>query len=289
MDVVPPCGLEAALLEKMRSESSHQSTSSNFSNPSYSHLCPPPPPLPPVSSLTAGNLLPCAADTPYGPVRSQSEGNDAEQGGDEVRGKEEEIHRLLSEGSNNSEPLSVISEYEKVEKVQIERQRLQSLDSGVGSGEEVSQESLEADSITLTDEGEEEREGGSGKDIQRLFEAVCGTGSVQVCSGYERVEKLQADSTELPVLDSGISLRKDQVSQEDVDESTESSSLLLPPPCASPCSWTSVTPLPMNFSGPGPALPPLPSHLLAHMSSNKSVEPSGDGYMPVRHVLLKKK
>lgn len=283
VDVVAPCGPEAALLEKMRSESSHQSTSSNFSNPSYSRLCPPPPP-PPVSSLTAGNLLPCAADTPYGPVGSQSEGNNAEQGRDEVRGKEEEIHQLLSKGSNSSEPLPVISDYEKVEKVQIERQRLQSLDSGMCSGEEVSQESLEADSITMTDEGEEEREGGTGKDIEKLFGGVCGRGSIQVCSGYERVEKLQADSPELPVLDSGISLSEEQVSQEDVDKSTESTSLLLPPPSALPCSMASFAPLPLNFSGPGlsPALLPVPSHLLALMSTNRSVEPSGDGYMPVR-------
>ncbi|XP_032390392.1 interleukin-21 receptor, partial [Etheostoma spectabile] len=93
VDAVAPYGPEAALLEKIRSEDSHESTSSNFSNPSYSKLCPSPPSPPsppPVSSLTAGNLAPCATDTPYGPIGSQGQGNNAEQDR-EARGKEVEI------------------------------------------------------------------------------------------------------------------------------------------------------------------------------------------------------
>ncbi|XP_031144895.1 uncharacterized protein LOC116042721 isoform X2 [Sander lucioperca] len=306
VDAVAPCGPEAALLEKMRSESSHKSTSSNFSNPSYSQLCPPPPPPPPppVSSLTAGNLAPCATDTPYGPVGSQGEGNNAEQDR-EARGKEVEIRQLLSKGSNNSEPMAVISDYEKAEKLQVECVRLQRLDSGVCSGEEVSQESFEADNINVTDshedgpEREEQMDGGNGKevDFQKLFGGsvdILGKGSIQVCSGYEQVQKLPADSPELWSLDSDIgSGGEEQMSQEesleDIDKSTESTSLLLPPPPSSvlSCSLPSFTPLPLNFSGPGlsPALQPLPSHLLeriALMSTNRSVEPSGDGYMPVR-------
>ncbi|XP_028446389.1 uncharacterized protein LOC114563754 isoform X1 [Perca flavescens] len=304
VDAVAPCGPEAALLEKMRSESSHTSTSSNFTNPSYSQLCPPPPPPPPVSSLTAGNLAPCATDTPYGPVGSQGEGNNAEQDR-EVRGKEVEIRQLLSKGSNNSEPMPVISDYEKAEKLQVECFRLQRLDSGVCSGEEVSQESFEADSINLTDshedgpEGEEQMEGGNGKevDLQKLFGGsvdILGKGSIQVCSGYEQVQKLPADSPELWSLDSDIgSGGEEQMSQEesleDIGKSTESTSLLPSPSPSSVLSYSlpSFTPLPLNFSGPGlsPALQPLPSHLLeriALISIKRSVEPSGDGYMPVR-------
>ncbi|XP_042340772.1 uncharacterized protein LOC121941886 isoform X2 [Plectropomus leopardus] len=303
VDAVEPCGPEVALLEKMRSELNHRSTSSNYSNPSYSRLCPPPPPLPPVSSLTAGDLLPCAADTPYGPVVSQSEGKNAEQDRHEVKGKEVEIHQLLSKGSNNSKPVLVISDYEKVEKVQVERSRLRSLDSGVCSGEEVSQESLEADSINMTDchdegpKGEGETLAGNGKDIdfQKLFRGggdVFGKGIIHVCSGYEQVQQLPADSPELASLDSGISSGgEEQVSQEesveDVDKSTESTSLLPPPFSTSPCSLPCFTQLPLNFCGPGlsPALQSLPSHLLqktAPMPTNRSMEPSGDGYMPVR-------
>ncbi|XP_078130937.1 uncharacterized protein LOC144533455 [Sander vitreus] len=313
VDAVAPCGPEAALLDKMRSGRSHESTSSNFSNPSYSQLCPPPPPPPlpplpppPVSSLTAGNLAPCATDTPYGPVGSQGEGNNAEQDR-EVRGKEVEICQLLSKGSNNSEPMPVISDYEKAEKLQVECVRLQRLDSGVCSGEEVSQESVEVNSINVTDshedgpEREEQKDGGNRKevDFHKVFGGsvnILGKGSIQVCSGYEQVQKLPADSPELWSLDLDIGSGGEQMSQEenlqDIDKSTESTSLLLPPPPSSvlSCSLPSFTPLPLNFSGPGlsPALQPLqplPSHLLeriALMSTNRSVEPSGDGYMPVR-------
>lgn len=299
MDVVAASGPEAALLEKMRSESSYDSTNSSFSNPSYSQFSPPPP----VSSLTVGTLELCGADTRCGPVGSQGEGKNAEQDRDKVRGKEVEILQLLSKGSNISEPMPVNSDYEKVEKPQVERFRLQSLDSGVCSGEEVSQESLEADSINVTDshdegpEGKEEREGRYGKEIdfKKLFGgsgSILGKGSIQVCSDYERVQR--DDSPEFPSLDSGIiSGGEGQMSQEesleDIDKSTESTSLLFPPPPSSalPCSLPSFTPLPLNFSalGSSPALLPLPSHILertAPMSTNRSVEPSGDGYMPVR-------
>ncbi|XP_044042875.1 uncharacterized protein LOC122871607 isoform X2 [Siniperca chuatsi] len=302
VDAVVPFGPEVELLQKIRRERNHESTSSNFFNPSYSQLCPPPP----VSSLTAGNLKPCASDTPYGPVGSQGEGKNAEQDRDEVRGKKEEILQLLGKGNNNSEPMPVISDYEKVEKLQVERLRLQSLDSGMCSGEKVSQESLEADSISVTDshdegpEGKEEREGDNGKeDFQKLFGGsggIFGKGSIQVCSDYEQVQKLQADSPELPSMDSGNSSGgEEQVSQEeglgDLHKSTESTSLLFPPPSppssALPCSLPSFTPLPLNFSGLGlsPAVRPLPSHILeriALISTNRLVEASGDGYMPVR-------
>ncbi|XP_070683826.1 uncharacterized protein [Pempheris klunzingeri] len=299
LDAVTPFGSEASLLEKMRSESRDKLTSSNFSNPIYSQLSPPPP----ISSLTVGNLEPCGAETPYGPVGSQGEGKNVEQDRDEVRGEEVEILQLLSNGSNNSEPMVVISDYEKVEK-QVECFRLQSLDSGVHSGEEVSQESLEEDSITVTDshtEGEEEREGENRKEehFQRLFRGsggIFGKGSIQVCSDYERVQKLEPDSPELPSLDSGIcSEVEEQVSQEesleDVDKSTEFTNLLFPPtsPPSSPISYSlpSSPPSPLNFFGPhlSSSQRPLPSHILekiALMSISMSVESSGDGYLPVR-------
>ncbi|XP_026159543.1 uncharacterized protein LOC113128432 [Mastacembelus armatus] len=297
VDVVAPCKAEVALLEKMRCENSYESTSSSFSNPSYSHLCPPPP----ISSLTAGNLEPCAADTPYGPVGKASEAENTEQDKEEDGRKETEILALLSKCSRNNEPVQMISDYEKVEKSQIERFRLQSLDSGVCSGEEVSEESLETDSISVMhshDEGperkkEEEKEkitNGIEQEFQNLFGGsggIIGKGSIQVCSDYECVQKLQPDSPELPSLDSGVSSGEEQVSLEDVDKATESTRFLFPPPppfCPLPCSMPSFPQLPLKFSGPDPALLPLPSQILARiaLSPSKSVEPSGDGYMPVR-------
>ncbi|XP_062291462.1 uncharacterized protein LOC133995967 [Scomber scombrus] len=301
-DGFAPCRSDVALLEKMKSESSYDSTNSSFSNPSYSHLDP----LPPVPSLTAGNLEPCATDSPYGPVGGQGKGNTAEQDRkEEERRKDEEILQLLKTGSSNRETIPVILDYNRVEKLQPERVRLQSLDSGMCSGEEVSQESLEADSINMTDshdevpQAKEEREGDNGQDegFQKLFGnissggIVC-KGSIQVCSGYEPVQKLQADSNELLSLDSGLSSGgEEQLSQEesmeDIDKSTESTRFPFPPPsCALPCMLPFSTSLPLKFSGPGfsPAQQPLPCHLLeriALMSTTKSVEPSGDGYMPV--------
>nr|XP_024658645.1 interleukin-2 receptor subunit beta-like [Maylandia zebra]XP_024658646.1 interleukin-2 receptor subunit beta-like [Maylandia zebra] len=287
--------------EKMvLNKGSYDSTSSSFTNPSYSELCSPPP----ISSLTAGNLKPCAVDTPYGPVGTQGEGKSAEQESDEAREKEKETLMLLLKGSSNSEPVQVISDYEKTERLDNDRFRLQSLDSGMCSCEEVSEESMEADSINMTDshneepEGEEEKEGGNEQkaDFQRLFGSSGGVfgKSIQVCSDYERVEKQQADSPELPSLDSGVSSGgEEQLSQdegmEDVDKSTESTRFLFPPHPSSalPCSLLSFPQLPLNLPGPrlSPALQLQPGHMtqgFALMSTGRSVEPSGDGYMPVK-------
>ncbi|XP_071360232.1 interleukin-2 receptor subunit beta-like isoform X1 [Trachinotus anak] len=300
-DAVTMCKKEAALLEKMRIENSYESSSSSFSNPSYSHLCAPPP----VPSPTTGNLEPCAAETPSGSVGSQGVDKTAEEEREEERKKELEILQLLSKG-NNSEPVQVISDYEKVERHQVERLRLPSLDSGVCSGEEVSQESLEADSISATDshdegsEGkEQEREGGNGKvDFRMLFGgsgSVFSKGSIQVCSGYEQVPKLLPGSPELPSMDSGVcSGGEEQMSHEEsLEESTESTSFQFPPPlsCTGPCSLPSFPQLPLKFSGTdlSQALEPQgPGHILekiALMSTSRSMAPSGDGYMPVRQEL----
>ncbi|XP_040001722.1 uncharacterized protein LOC120800036 isoform X2 [Xiphias gladius] len=300
-DAVMLCRSEAALLEKMKSESSYESTRSSYSNPSYSKLCPPPP----ASSPITGTPGPCAADTPNGPVGRQCEGKTTEQDREEERRKAVELQQLLSKSDSNSERVQVMSDYEKVEKLHAERLRLQSLDSGMCSGEEVSQESLEADSIGATDSHDEgpdgkgqEREGGNGKevDFQKLFGGsgnFFGKGSIQVCSDYEQVQTLQPCSPELPSLDSGVSsASEEQVSHEEsleeVDKSPETKSFLFPPPlsCALPCSAPAFPQLPLKFIGTGlsPALRlPSPSHIGGgEMLMSRPVEPSGNGYMPVK-------
>lgn len=303
-------GKEAALPEKMSSDSSFESTSSSFSNPSYSQLCPHHPP--PVPLPTTGNPTPRANDTPQGPVCRQCEGRNAVEGRDEERLKELEILQLLSKGRDNSEPVQVISDYEKVEKLQVEvLLRLQNEDSGMCIGEEVSQQSLEADSISADgshDEGaeckDEEKEGGKENKVNFLMlfggsGSVFGKGSIQVCSDYEQVQRLQPGNPELPSLDSGVSSGgEEQVSHEesleDVERSAESTSFMFPPPpfppsCAFPRSATSFPqPQPTKFSETGlsPApLPPSPSSTvggIALMAVSRSMEPSGDGYMPAR-------
>ncbi|CAJ1053337.1 uncharacterized protein LOC117815733 [Xyrichtys novacula] len=292
LDVIAPFKPEGALLEKMRSEGSFETTSSSYSNPSYAHLCPAPPL--PVSSLTAGNLDPCGADTPYGPVCRQSDDDkDAGQERGKVRGKDLEILEQFSKSCKKGEPVTVISDYERVEKLQVERSRLQSLDSGVCSCEEVSQESLEADSINVSECHDEEREeeeevAGKGKDgvFQRLFGGsvdIFGKDSIQVCSDYERVQKLEPDDLEIQHQNSGVkSQTEKQLNLDDVSKSTESTNLLFSlPPCSRLCSFSPSIDMSSNFTGPAGS-PGLCSNILVLMSGSMSVRPSSDGYMPVR-------
>ncbi|XP_040892902.1 uncharacterized protein LOC121181144 [Toxotes jaculatrix] len=296
VDVVTLCESEAALLEKIRSESGYESTSSSFSNPSYSQLC-----TPPVSLPAMANLELCANNAPNGPVGRQGEGKTAEQNMEEEIKKQKELLQMFSKDNSNSEQMQVISNYEKVEKLQVERFRL---DSGICSEEEVSQESLEANEPDSHDKGpegkEQERGGRTGIEIDfwKLSEgsgSVFGKGSIQVCPDYERVQQLQPGSPELPSMDSGVSSGgEEQLSHEesleDTDKSSESSSFLFPPPlpCTLPCSMTFFPHLPLKFSGTGlsPAVqPPFSSQLLGGLaltSVSRSMEPSGDGYMPVR-------
>lgn len=273
VDAVAPFKPEAAFPDKARSESGSGLGSSGFSNPSYSQLCSPPA----FSSLSAGNLQPCAADAPYGPVASRDAS--AEDGG----GTAPEILQLLSQGGEDKEAVQVISEYEKVDKVQVERTRLQSLDSGVCSGEEVSQDSLESDSITVTDSHDErpldpEETGPAEEDPKQLFRGtggVFGKGSIQVSSGYERVQRTQADGSELPGLDAGGG----EMSEEEADAAA---GLLSAP---SPAPSLALLPPKLPDLGPREDLQTLLHRMMEKkslMSGCRSVEPSGDGYMPAR-------
>ncbi|KAF7651879.1 hypothetical protein LDENG_00104220 [Lucifuga dentata] len=287
VDTVAPCGMEAAQPETMGRESS--STSSSFFNPSYSHVCPPP----------GSSLQPCAPDAPYGPVGCRGDDANTGQDREEERGKDSEIQLLFSKGGESGESLRVSSDYERVEKIQIQRSRLQSPDSGVCSGEEVSQESLEeADSFSVADEWSEGKERSSKEDafqtlLGRLNPApALSRGSIQVCSDYESVEKVQADSPGLRSPDSGVNSGvEEQMSQEsleDADRSTESMSFLFPAACDTfPCFLLSFIPTPSNLSEPGPSPGPralLPNHILEKIltSNTRTIAPSSDGYMPVQ-------
>lgn len=262
VDLVSPSGLQATFQEKMKSKSSFESTSSSFSNPSYSHL-----PPPPVLSLSVSNLEACDTDMPYGPVRLHSGSKIAEQNSDDVRGNVLGLQQLFSR-SSKSGPVPVIFEYEKVES-KVKCLGFNSQDSGLCRDKEDCEKRLEADQINVTDghnkgpENKEETAGGMTDriDFQKLF-GVRGCffdgGSIQVCSGYERVEKLRATSHELSSLDSGVSSGgEDQPSQEESLEDTdiESTHLLFSPPplpspleCSLPCIQT-----PFNFLGTGPS------------------------------------
>lgn len=217
-NAVVPTKLEEKIHGMLTVKAGHPLTSSSFSNPVYSHLSPQ---LPSTLLLAPDNPEGFDADTHVG---CHSADKDLEQ---------DEMLRLLAEG--NCQSNFVISDYERVERAEMDRVRLQSLDSGVGSAEEVSQESLEAESINKTadeDEDEKEREE---SDFLKLFGGggVVDKGSIQVCSGYEQIQKMPSDTAELLRLDSGISSSCGQLMiHEDSLTEEEESVLLLPSPHA---------------------------------------------------------
>lgn len=285
-DAVQVCSKDAALLEKTRSERSFKSNRASFSNPIYPHLC--------TSSPKA---------SPSSGTRKQSDFDEARvrKDDEEDRVKELTIRQLLS-CSHRSEAVQVVSDYEKVEK----RDSGQGLDSVGCTGGQLSQDSLEAECVSAADEDSDEA-AREAKDkahetdavFQKLFGVgvgnVFGTGSVTVCSDYEKIQKLEPSSPELPSLDSGVSCEgedEEQLSREespeDLDLSGESTKVLSSTPLL-----PSVLPTPI-FTFPQGALKCNPSGFfptsglsdikwrLDLTSVPKSTEPSSDGYMPVK-------
>lgn len=269
--------LEEKLPAMLPVKAGHASTSSSFCNPIYSHLSPP---LPPALPLAARNPETCDTHTPHGSRSCHRDKQDEDLA----------ILRLLSEGS--SEAAVVISDYEKVDRAEADRVRLGSSDSGMCSAEEVSQESLEADSITKSgDEKEEEEE----NDFLKLFggKGISDQGSIQVCSGYEQIQKKPSNTSELLRLDSGISSgcgqlanHEDSLTEEEDDQKPAKLTLLLRSPPAPESRFFSST-LPLSrpgadFAGAGEI---LKTTLTSSDRVISEIEPSADEYLPVRWEL----
>nr|XP_015799030.2 uncharacterized protein LOC107375161 [Nothobranchius furzeri] len=254
---------------------SRESSGSSFSNPSYSELCS----SSTKSSAAAGDLMPCSMDAPYKPVCGQGEEKNPEQGREGASEKDMEIMKLILNGSSDSKAVKMISEYEKVKDVQVERFRLRSVDSGMCSCEEVSQESMEVDSINMTDgqeeasPSEEKKKGGDGMKVDHLklvgrSGGMLGRNTIQVCLDYKPFPKLQAGSPELPSLDSGISCREEERESQD-----DKPAHFLSPPHPS-----------TQFNFPSPLLPALPCMFekIPLMSDSMPLLLCDDGYKPVR-------
>ncbi|KAM9315288.1 uncharacterized protein KZ484_024962 isoform 1-T2 [Pholidichthys leucotaenia] len=275
VDAVTPCWPDDKTSMNI---SCYDSTGSSFSNPDYSERCTPPP----ISSLTVGNLVPCAADTPFGPTSGHSEEKT------EVQAIKDELWQLLFKSGGDSEQVQVISDYEKAEKIQAEQ--LQSPGSGVCNSEEVSKEIMEAHVTEGHDEGpEKEAENHKKADFLNLFGSSGGVSGklIQVCSDYEQVQTV--DSPELPSLDSGVgSGGEEQVSQEEsMEEDDKSMCFQFPPHSSTVLSSTrfSSPQIPLNLSSQSLnlVLQPPPSQIVetTALMTSRSLEPSGDGYMPV--------
>ncbi|XP_077379485.1 uncharacterized protein LOC144020175 isoform X2 [Festucalex cinctus] len=123
----------------------------------------------PVTFLTSGNLMPCAPDSPYGHV-----GTLADQDGEMKDARNLPLEVLGKFSQSEATPV-IISDYEKVEKLQSDR-----------SGE---------------DEASGGRRGGVG---QSPFEGTLTEASIQVSLDYECIRTHHDDGPELPSADSGI-------------------------------------------------------------------------------------
>ncbi|XP_061770243.1 interleukin-2 receptor subunit beta-like [Nerophis ophidion] len=255
VDVFSPCRPELSLQEKTRS----RYTGLSFFNPRYSQLWPPP-----VHSLTAGDLEPCAADSPYGPITTPGDGEGLNKVWDEDMENVLELLLKLSQGSDGSEAMPVVSDYAKIETLQV---------GCVRTPEEVSDEAAE--------EGSDEETAGKWGALQEFCEGSITEGSIQVFLDKERVHTLHDDSPELPSLDSGISsVGEEQGSQEESLEDIlgEKSSRFRFPP--SPQCSSSFTPSGL-YGCLGQPLQSLQALLQSHADSTSSVEPSSGGYMAV--------
>ncbi|XP_054634389.1 uncharacterized protein LOC129182379 isoform X2 [Dunckerocampus dactyliophorus] len=255
MDGFAPCNRELELKEKMRSK--YDSTGLSFSNPRYSHVW-----LPSAHSLTAGNLDPCAADSPCRPAVALVDDKSHIKDWDNIL----ELLLKLPQG-DSCEVIPVISDYAKIETLQVDC--AQPPDTGVPSWEE------------------------SGKPLQKCFDtagskSLSTQGPIQVCLDYERVHMLHDDSPELPSQDSGISsMGEEQGSQEESIEDIleEKPSKFMFPAVTSP-------PLP-KFSSPFTPLSIYGACLSPHLQSlqalilesdtdlTSSVEPSSGAYLSV--------
>ncbi|XP_056135675.1 uncharacterized protein LOC130112364 [Lampris incognitus] len=200
-------GSEAALPGKRNWDSCSRSTSSSVSNPIRPPFCPPP-----LSICTKGNLQPCAADSPYRFIGSQS-------GGAKDRAEEHDVDmenlKLLSCIGMREESVQESWDGDRDEKLQPQQCELQSHDSGMGCSEveQVSEASMEEMDETNSPNGHSKqlqeqdgkKEKGKETEISQIFGGIFSQGSIQVCSDYEQIEKMRAPYPVLQSADSGIS------------------------------------------------------------------------------------
>ncbi|XP_035993257.1 uncharacterized protein LOC105915387 [Fundulus heteroclitus] len=264
----------------------YNSSCSSFSNPSYSELCT-------SSCVPTDKLQACAVDAPYKPVGGQAEEKNTEHDSELVAKKDSEMVKLLLM-SGNEKVSVVVSDYEKVKKQQAERHRLHSVDSGMCSCEEVSQESMEADSINMSygqDEEtphkgqieEEDKEGNEKKfDFQTLFGgsgSILGKNSIQICSGYKKIPGLQPSGWQ-DVSMTAEERQEDRTDEE--DKPSEMTCFLFPPhpPITLPQQHLNIC-----ESTRSPFLPSLHvNDFLKQIALSGSAQQQScdDGYMPVR-------
>lgn len=220
------------------------------------------------------------------------------QGNNEGNRIKSNIQKLFEDSGRILDKNSILSPYKQIPTTQAENAellRLQSVDSGMSSNEEVSQDSMEEDSVYMAegeDEGALSKERRQ-KDFQKVFGGIFGQNSPQGVSGYKQIPIMQAEICELSSPDSETS-RIDEDSLEDSmgeeDKTTEGTCFwfppLLPTPFPSPIVSLSQQPLDTFRSNLGLVSPPLQRNDLLkqiiRMSDSVARQPSDNGYRPVR-------
>ncbi|XP_007578049.1 uncharacterized protein LOC103156075 [Poecilia formosa] len=219
VDDVTPCMPDIKMMPEFNE---YESSCSSFSNHSYSGFC-----NPPVFPLTAGSPMPHAVEASYKNVPGPKAEKNKNQDSDVARREAEMVMALLMGGINHE--AVVISDYKSVQKLETELHSFHSVDSSMTSYEEVSQESMEADSINMVEgtpwvqENQEiNNEGNETKsNIQKLFEGSESIlGKITVVSDYKQIPTIRAENTEflrLHSADSGMD-SYEEVSQESMEE-----------------------------------------------------------------------
>ncbi|CAL8331833.1 unnamed protein product [Lota lota] len=230
--------------------------SSSYSNPSYSPLLH----VRALSSLPTppqGNLEPCSADSPYGPVGGGAVGEEAMGESEENQGEDGEgrapwgldlLNMISGAHIGTAGSMTVCQDYEKVGNIGAQGSlELNSPDSGVGCSEEEERDSRDGfrdgreGGGSATDDGsqgsESPEEEGEESQIEMLLSkgvargAIIGQGSLEVCLDYEKVVSLEVclDYEKFKLLeghkcraqspDSGVgSGGEEQVSEESLEE-----------------------------------------------------------------------
>lgn len=206
-----------------------------------------------------------------------------------------DIQKLFEDSGRILGKNYILSPYKQIPITQAENAelfRLQSVDSGMSSNEDVSQDSMEEDSVYMAEEDDEgtlnkERRQ---KDFQKVFGGIFCQNFPQGVSEYKQIPIMQAELSSLDSETSRIDEDSLEDSMEEDDKTTKGTRFwfppLLPTPLTSPIVSLSQQPLDTARSKSGLVSPPLQRNDLLkqsiQMSDSVVRQPYDNGYRPVK-------